>query len=76
MTEQMFLNELGENIENLLIRRGMSQRELAKRCNIHPSNLNRYIRAKSMPPLKDVVNISIALECNLVFLIPNYEKIF
>ena len=76
MTEQMMLIEIGENIDNMLKRRGMTQRELAKKCNMHPVTLNRYVKAKRMPTLKDLVNISLALDCNIVFLIPTYEQVF
>ena len=70
------LIEIGENIDNMLKRRGMTQRELAKKCNMHPVTLNRYVKAKRMPTLKDLVNISLALDCNIVFLIPTYEQVF
>lgn len=76
MNEMTFLRELGTNIDRTMRFRDMSQRELARRSGVDNCSVSRYISGDRMPTLKNIINIAVALDCSVEFLLPSYEHIY
>ena len=54
---------IGKNLENILQKANIKQKELAKRINLTPAAINNYIKEKTEPNLK--ILIDIAKELNI-----------
>lgn len=75
MDELEFIDIFGDNLRDLMRERGYSQMELSKESGLSPSTITRYIRKERMPTVKALVNLSLALCCNLDDLIPTYDYV-
>lgn len=74
MSENELMRQIGKNIQDNMDYWNMTQRELSEETNISKSTISRYITGDSLPSLKNIINIAVALECNIDELIP-YEHI-
>lgn len=70
MTESEFMKRIGNNIRDELDYLEMTQRELSKITGINQSILSRYIKGEVMPSLKNIINITCALDCRIGEIIP------
>lgn len=61
MDERQLFFRIGERIRELRIREGISQQELADRCNFEKSNMSRIEAGRTNPTLKSLYRISVAL---------------
>lgn len=64
MQESTWLEIFGDNLDEMLKEKNISQRELAQATGISNSTLNRYINKQQMPGVKAIVNIAYALDCD------------
>lgn len=64
-----------ENIVRECNERGITQADLATKAGIHPVNVNRIFRAKSIPALDTCDRIASALGLPLEALISDHAKI-
>lgn len=76
MSEREMLDNIASSIKYILEQRNMSQRELAYATGISSSSINYYVNAKRMPSIKHIINISIALDCSIDFLVPTRDYIY
>ena len=65
MTDKQMLAEFGENLDYLLNERQMSQKGLADKIGVGESTVSHYIKGRRMPTLATILNIMLALDCDL-----------
>lgn len=58
--------EIGHNLKNLILTRGISQAEISERCGITPAMLSRYLHGTSMPGIDKVYALAAILGCRTV----------
>lgn len=75
MSEVEFINIFADNLRDSIKESGYSISEIAKKTNISKSTISRYLNKKQMPTIRAVINLSIALLCDVKDLIPDYDKI-
>ena len=63
MERKVFLNQLGKRIVELRIKKGISQAELARRCDKDPQSIERIENAKVNPTAYTLRLIANGLEC-------------
>jgi len=61
----MVFEKLGQTIRTLRKERGLTQIELAYRCNMEPSNLNRIEAGRTNPTVRSLTLIANGLEVKL-----------
>lgn len=52
-------------LREILVVRRMDQRELAKRLNVTPQQINKYVKDVQGMSLEVAMNISVILNCNI-----------
>ena len=67
MTEKEFIDIFAET--------GTTQRELAKDSHLTEATISRYLSRDRMASSRALVNIAIALNCNLDDLVPFYDLV-
>lgn len=75
MSECDFLEEFAINLKDIMSEQYINQNELAKKSGISKATICRYLKAERMPTIKALVNISIALDCEIDDLVPAYNFI-
>ena len=75
MTEVEFIKYFGDSLSHELEDAWMSQQDLADITGISTTTISRYANGTQMPSLKNVINISKALDCNILDLIDITEII-
>ena len=73
MSEVEFINIFGDNLRDIMEERGFSQRALANESGISHVTISRYLNKERMPTSKSLVNLSLALDCDIDDLIPIYD---
>ena len=73
MSEVEFINIFGDNLRDIMEERGFSQRALANESGISNVTISRFIKKERMPSAKSLVNLSLALDCDIDDLIPIYD---
>jgi transcriptional regulator with XRE-family HTH domain len=68
--EDEYLIEIGKNIKRLRLAKGLTQVDLAHRCDIEKQNMNRIEAGKNNLTIKSLLKISAALDVNLPELFP------
>lgn len=61
MTEQAWLNLFGDNLASIMLEKGITQSQLAKRSGVSKTCINQYLSKRRMPSVKSIVNLSYAL---------------
>jgi transcriptional regulator with XRE-family HTH domain len=69
MTLKEWSNIFGENLCDLMEDRKMSQQELARVSGVPIGSINSYIHSQSTPSIKAIINLSYALDVDLIELI-------
>lgn len=64
MTEDMWRREFGRRLRKRMIRKGMTQSELAEKVGISQVMLSNYITGRSMPGFYIVDKLVRALDCS------------
>ena len=75
MSEVDFIDIFSGNLNSLLKDTLMSPGELAEASGLGRSTISRYLSGKMMPSVRAIVNLSIALDCEIDQLIPIYDLI-
>ena len=75
MSEVEFIDIFADNLRDSIAESGYSISEIAKEAKLDRSTICRYLNKERMPTIKAVVNLSIALLCNVNDLIPDYDYI-
>jgi transcriptional regulator with XRE-family HTH domain len=65
MDEGAYLSKIGKNIKELRRSKGISQLELAYRCNFEKTNLSRIESGKNNPTIRTLIRIANAMKVNL-----------
>lgn len=65
MTEQEFIETFSGNFCEIVFESGYSQRDIARLSGISQSTLSKYMRGRLMPSLRNVVNLSYILNCDV-----------
>ena len=65
MTETEWLDIFSKNLIEMMNNVGMSQRDLAKETSLDESTISRYINRERIPTVKAIINISVALCCDI-----------
>lgn len=75
MTEQEWRIEFGRRLNDILGRRRISQRELARMIRVSGSAVNAYISGTRSPSVPTIINIAHALDCSIYDLVWVYSDI-
>lgn len=75
MSEVEFINIFAGNLESLLIERRMSRRDLVELSGVSSATISKYLARKQMPKLSALINLCLALDCDVDDLIPVYDRI-
>ena len=75
MSEVELIDIFSDNLRDLMDERGFSQRALEKESGINHASISRYLKTERMPTVRALINLSIALECDLDDLVPTYDYI-
>lgn len=75
MTEIEWLDIFGDNLRDMLVEVGMSQRELANEIGVDESLVSRYIHKQYIPNLKTIIKIAYVLNCDISELVDFGETI-
>ena len=70
MTEKDLANTFAENLERMLIDRGMSQKDLAQASHLTQASISRYLSRKRTISMPALMNICVALKCRPKDLLP------
>jgi transcriptional regulator with XRE-family HTH domain len=73
MTEEKWLWIFKDTLSEMMIDRGMTQKELASRAGLSEASVSNYLNARQFPTVRAVINLSYALGCNLEELV-DYGK--
>lgn len=65
MSEQQWLDIFGDNLRDILIEQGYTQRDLAEAIGVTESTISRYVRKERIPTIKNLVNMSMELGIDL-----------
>lgn len=76
MGEVEWLHMFGDNLKCLLYEANMTQRELARELDVAESTISRYISGEQLPSIKNVVNISYVLDCDVSEMVDFGEPIW
>lgn len=69
MTQEDWLENFGENLQDILIEKKIKQRELSDMTGIPASTLSAYITGRSMPSAAAIVKISYAIDVDYIDLL-------
>ena len=75
MTRDEWLEQFGNNLQELLIEREINQRALSRKTRIPTSSISAYANGTMMPSAEAIVKISYAIDVDLSELIDFGETI-
>lgn len=75
MSEVEFIDIFAGNLESLLIERRMSRHDLVELSGVSSATISKYLARKQMPKLSALINLCLALDCDIDDLIPVYDRI-
>ena len=75
MTEIEWLDIFGDNLRDMLVEVGMSQRELANEIGVDESLVSKYIHKQCIPNLKTIIKIAYVSNCDISELVDFGETI-
>lgn len=75
MTQDEWLDLFSDNLESLMHECKMTQKDLAEETGLSRGAVNKYVNGTRMPGAKAILNISYALDCDLMDLIDFDEPI-
>lgn len=75
MSELEWIDIFGNNLKEMINEANMTETELACEIGVDKSTINNYIHMKRMPTIKNIINISYALDCDIKDLIDFGEPI-
>ena len=73
MSEVELIDIFADNLRDVMDEQGFSQRALANESGINHSTISRYLKKERMPSVPSVINLSLALDCDIDDLIPIYD---
>ena len=76
MSEIEWMNIFGDNLRDILKDYNMSQLELADAAGIAEGSISNYINKRSIPSLRNAINISHALGLSMDELLYFEDKVF
>ena len=65
MSELEWIETFAGNLTEIIKESGYSQREVADMTGIMQSTISKYMNGKMMPSVKNIVNLSYALNCDV-----------
>lgn len=65
MSEQQWLDIFGDNLRDILIEQGYTQKDLAEAIGVTEATISRYIRKQRIPTIKNLINMSMELGIDL-----------
>lgn len=75
MSEVEFISIFADNLRDLMESQGLSQRELSRESDVSHVTISMYLKKQRMPSVKSLINLSLALDCDLDDLVPFYDFI-
>lgn len=69
MTELEWMEIFSGNLRGLMKEQEYTQEELSENSGIPQSSISRYLKAERIPNAKAILNLSYALDCDVVDLI-------
>ena len=75
MSEVEFIDIFSHNLESIIVEYGINRIELAKEAHLDKGSITRYLSGERMPSLRAIINLSMALNCSIDDLVPNYDYI-
>ena len=75
MSEVEWLKIFGDNLNELIGEKGVTQSELAEETGLSESSISYYMHKTKMPGVKAIINLAYALNCSIDELIDFGESI-
>ena len=75
MTREDWMENFGENLQDILNEKGIKQRELSELTGIPASSISFYINGKAMPSAEVIVKIAYAIDVDYFDLLDFSETI-
>lgn len=75
MTETQWLDIFGDNLLEIMIGAGYTQRDLADETGLSEATISKYINKQQLPGIKAIVNIAHVLDCRVDDLIDFGDRI-
>lgn len=75
MTEKEWKHNISIALRNKMHELDVSQTELAKAAHLSRSSINNYLNEMSIPDVRAIINLSIALKCTVDDLIDFGERV-
>ena len=75
MSEVELIDIFADNLRDLMFERGYSQRELERESGINHASISQKKKKERIPTVRALINLSIALECELDDLVPTYDYV-
>lgn len=76
MSEYEIMQLISDNIKYELRCRNMSQNDLSRITGLSRSSISYYVNAKRLPTLKHLINICVALDCNINMIVPTFTYVY
>ena len=65
ISEQEWLDMFSDNLRDILIEEGITQRDLADEMGVSEAAVSRYVKGERIPDLKSLINMSFVLGMSL-----------
>ena len=75
MTELELCKIISDNLAELIKESGYSRCEVALEAGLDESTINKCLKGDRIPSVRTVINLAIALKCDLTDIIPDYDYI-
>lgn len=75
MTEKEWRHNIAIALRNKMIEADINQSELAKMAHLSRSAISNYLSERSIPDVRAIINLSIALRCGINELVDFGERV-
>ena len=75
MSEIEFMDIFGDNLRDILIEQGYTQKEFARAIGVTEATVSRYINKERIPTVPIAINMMLELSVDVDDLFPMYDRI-
>lgn len=75
MTQREWQNIFADNLESILLEKGMNQSQLARDAELSVSRISDYINKRAVPSVFAIINMAYALDMSIDELVDFDERI-
>ncbi len=75
MTQREWQNIFADNLESILIEKGMNQSQLARDADLSVSRISDYVNKRAVPSVFAIINMAYALDMSIDELVDFDERV-